>query len=115
MRFINDNIVVVIGRQFFRKSLRIERLHGNEHMIQRFRFVSADIEFAEIDVFQYTREGISALLEDFFPMSNKQQMVGLTGILFTEATVIQCATTVYQCRWLQPQVFPDAVHLPLSQ
>ena len=88
--FVDDDIVVIICRQLLMERLRIERLYGDEQVVQRFRFISPHIEFAEIGVLQHACKSVAALFENFLTVSNEQQTVCFSGILFAEAAVVQC-------------------------
>src|SRR5699024_10930886 len=73
--FVDDDIVVIIGRQLFMERLRIQRLYGNEQVIQRFRFISTHIKLAKIGVLQHACKSVAALFKNFLTVRNEQQTV----------------------------------------
>ena len=89
VRLVDDDVVVVISGQLGVQGLRVQGLHRNEQMIQRFRLVVAHVKLAEVGVLQHTGEGITALFEDFFAVGNEQKSVRLADILLAEAFVVQ--------------------------
>ena len=58
-------------------------------MIEAVGAIAAHKHFPEVGVLQDRPEGVQALLQNFFPVGNKQQAAGLSGVLFAKALVIQ--------------------------
>ena len=90
MEFVDDDIIIKIGRRFICERLRIERLDRHEQMIDALWPVIADKQLAEVRILQNCPEGAKALLQDLFPMCHKQQTARLPGILLAEMLIIQC-------------------------
>ena len=89
MGLVDDDIIVVVSRQLVVQFLRVQRLHGNEQMIQRLRLVIAHIQLAEIGILQNTGKGIPALLQNFLTMCDEKQPIALPDVLLAETAVIQ--------------------------
>ena len=58
MELVYNDVIVKIRCRFGSKLLRIEGLDGNKQMVDAVGFVVANIQLAEIGIFQYRPEGV---------------------------------------------------------
>ena len=103
VRFVDDDIVIVLRGQLRIQFLRVQRLHGNEQMLCGRRSMVAHIELSKIDILEHGRKRIAALSEDLLSMRYEQQPVCLSGVLSAKPPVIQRGDNGFSpCPWRPP-------------
>ena len=89
MKLVHYNIVIKIRGSLCGKILGIERLNGNKQMVDALRLIIAYEQLTEVGILQHRSKGIQTLSQNFFPVSNEEQPMGLSGILLAKPFIIQ--------------------------
>ena len=90
MKLVHYDIVIKIRGGLCGKILGIERLNGNKQMVDTLRLIIAHEQLTEVGILQHRSKGIQTLSQNFFPVSNEKQPMGLSGILLAKPFIIQC-------------------------
>ena len=113
VELVHDDEIVVVGRGYLVKGLRVERLNGNEQVFKALGHDAANAEIAEIRIVEHSAEAFYTLPEDLFSVRHKEK--SCTPVFLTETLVIKCGNDSFACtRCGDNKVLPVMTYLTLG-